>query len=202
MIDKTLLLIIVLCLLMLPVYFRTKKFTSPWGIILFTLAFSALFLRLSALNLYPVLAIFNSQTLIQSALVISGPAIVFSFFGVISNHFRRRLKRLEKLIIPYFLFGAMQQLFFYWIFTDTIYYLINNTILVFIISFSYFVIFHLSKGSSIKKFWFLLILFSLIDTYIYLVWQNIIPQMLVHGIVGSILFTEFTEHDEIKDRLG
>ncbi|KKR72739.1 MAG: hypothetical protein UU16_C0037G0009 [Candidatus Woesebacteria bacterium GW2011_GWA2_40_7] len=66
----------------------------------------------------------------------------------------------------------------------------------------FFLTFHLTRRSSIKKYWILLGIFEVINVWTYVVLGNILPQMLVHGLAGSILFTEFTDHDEIKDRLG
>jgi len=197
-----LIIIFVFCLVIIPIYFKTTKFNGFWGILMFILGFTALFLRLSILKDYPFLGGYNKETILPSFLLIGGPAIVFMFFGIFAKNFRKRIRRLRRLILPYVLFGGLQQIFFLWVFTDTFYYLFQNINFVFLTSFLFFMIFHLTGWSSIKRFWFLPAVFGVINNWVYLIWGNIFPQILIHGLVGSVLFTEFTNHDEIKERLG
>lgn len=194
--------VLLICLIIPVIYYQTKRFTGFWGITLFVLAFLTLFLRISILKTYPVIGFYNNETIIPSVLFAGAAAFIFSFFGYYSGHFWRRIKRLERLIFPYVFFGALEQIFFMFVFTDSVFYLSNNVLLTFLASVLYFNIIHYQKKSSIKKFFPLLAIFSVVNTYIYLIWGNILPQLLVHGLVGSLLFVEFTDTDQLKSRLG
>ena len=195
-------LILFLCLMILPVYYKTKRFDRFWGVLLFILGFGALFLRFYILRDYPFLGFFRRETIISSFLLTGVPAAVFIFFGIYSGHFWRRIRRLEKLLLPYILFGAVQQIFFFGVFGDTVYYLTRSVNIAFWASLIYIMAIHLKRDSPVKRYRFLVFLFSIVNTWIYLIWGNILPQMLLHGMIGSILFTEFTDRNEIKDRLG
>lgn len=197
-----LILILALCFGVLFIYFKTKSFKSLSGLVMFAMAFSALFLRFDAVSHFPLLGIFNKETLLQSFLIIIPTTLTFLFFGYYSGHFKKRLKRLERLLFPYILFGALQQIFFLWVFTDSFYYLTGSLNITFIASFLFFISIHLDWKSSIKKYWFLLIVFTFVNVWIYLFWNNILPQALIHGIVGAVLFTEFTDTDQLKSRLA
>lgn len=169
---------------------------------MFVFSLSALFLRFSIINSYPITGLFNSETIDASILLMLAPTSVFIFFGFYSGHFKKRLKRLEKLIIPYIIFGGLQQVFFFVVFSDAVFYLSNNLALTFVATTIFFITIHLNWKASIRKYWFLLGIFAIINTWIYLVWGNLLPQILVHGIVGSILFTDFTDTDQLKLRTG
>lgn len=194
--------VLALCLLVLFLYYRTKKFTSLNGILMFVFGFLALFLRLKYLQNYPILGYLNQNTIIDSFVLMVPAVLVFLFFGYYSGHFKRRIKRLGKLLIPYMFFGGLQQIFFLWVFTDSFYYLTSNLYLTFVVSVMFFMSIHLNWQSSIRKYWFLLFVFAFLGTWIYLLKQNILPQILLHGLMGSVLFTEFTDTDQLKSRLG
>lgn len=200
--DWHLLAVLALCILLVPVYYKTKRFDRFWGILLFIIGFGALFLRLSVLKSYPLLGFFNRETIYLSILLIFLPAIVFILFGVFFKYFRKRIKKLEKLLLPYILFGGLQQIFFFWVFCDSVYYLSKSLNLTFVLTVLFFTIFHFTGQFSIKKLWVLLCLYAIVDTWIYLIWGNILPQFLVHGILGSVIFIVFTDTDQIKRRLG
>jgi uncharacterized membrane protein len=100
------------------------------------------------------------------------------------------------------LFGIMQQLFFLWVFTDTVHYLTKNLSVTYLISVAYFMSVHFSLCSRSVKLWVLLIIFSVVNTFIYLFWQNILPQMLFHGIGATVLLTAFFNVDHLRKRFG
>lgn len=201
-VNKYLLIILTLCVLLVPVFCKTKRFDRFWGILMFILGFGALFLRLIILKDYPLLSFFNRETIYSSSLLMTAPTVVFLFFCINSDHFKRRIKSLKKLFLPYVLFGGLQQIFFFWVFTDTFYYLFRDIKITFLASVLFFMALHFTKRSPIKKLWVLLGLFAIINAWIYLIWGNIIPQLVVHGILGSVLYTKFTDTDQIKRRLG
>jgi len=201
-VNRYLLIILTLCVLLVPVFYRTNKFNRFWGILMFILGLGALFLRLLILREYPLLGFFNPKTIYFSTLLIGAPSSVLIFIVIYAKTFRKRFNRFKKLLLPYILFGGLQQIFFFWVFTDTFYYLFKDVGVTFFASVLFFCSIHFTKHSPIKKLWLLLGLFAIINTWVYLIWGNIIPQFIIHGILGSFLYTEFTNTDQIKRRLG
>ena len=200
--NINLLVILAICVVIIPVYFKTVRFDRFWGVLLFVLGFGALFLRLSLVSVYPLIGLYNPDRIVDSLLLLAIPSAVFIFFGMISGHFWRRFKRLKKLLLPYVLFGGLQQILFFLVFSDVIFYLSKSVFITFVLSFIYFVSFHLNWKSSTKRYWALLALFAFINTWIYVIWKNLLPQILIHGVVGSILFTDFTDTNQLKSRTG
>ena len=200
--DWHLLAVLALCILLVPVFYKTKRFDRFWGILMFVLGSVALFLRFFILKDYPLLGFFNPETIYFSALLIGVPSVVLIFITIYADNFRRRINRFKKLFLPYILFGGLQQIFFFWVFADAFYYLFKDVGVTFFASVLFFCSIHFTKHSPIKKLWLPLGLFAIINTWIYLIWGNIIPQIIVHGLVGSVLYTAFTDTDQIKRRLG
>lgn len=169
---------------------------------MFILGLGALFLRLLILGDYPLLGFFNPKTIYSSALLIGIPSAAITLVVIYTKNFQRRINRFKKLLLPYILFGGLQQIFFFWVFTDIFYYLFRDIKITFLASVLFFCSIHFTKRSPIKKLWLLLGLFAIVNAYVYLIWGNIIPQLIVHGILGSVLYTEFINTDQIKRRLG
>lgn len=197
-----LIVILVLCLIIPPIYFRVVRFNNLLGIILFVLGSTALFLRLSIVRKYPLLGVYNPTTFIDSLVLCGAVGAVFIFFSAISSNFKKRKKALMKLTLPYLFFGVLQQMFFYWVFADVAYYLSGNLYFSFVVSLAYFVLFHLNWKGNLRKFLVLLFIFALINNWVYLIWKNVFPQMVLFGLVGSFLFTVFTNTNQLKRRLG
>ncbi len=173
-----------------------------WGALLFTLGFGVLFYRIYIAGDYPFLGIYNGQTIWLSFILELAPALVFIYFAVRTDNFRKKFRSLTKLLLPYMFFGGLQQILYLCIFADMSYYLTGSVIYAFILSFFYFFVMHINWRPNVRKFWPLLGLFGLINVWIYLIWGNLLPQVLVHGIVGTFLFTIYTETDQLKLRLG
>ena len=198
------LVVFVICLLVVPVYYKTKSFNSKNGILLFTLGFSALFLRILFFRKYPLLATLNKDTLFLSGIILFIPFVLFFAYSLSKNVniLRKRRSYLFKLLLSYILFGALQQLFFLTIFTDSVYYLSSNFNITFLTSVIFFFTFHLNWDKELRKFLLCLIIFGILNTFIYLWMGNILPQMVAHGVVGSILYTAFLKEDQLKKRLS
>ncbi|MBU0534594.1 MAG: hypothetical protein ABIJ82_02730 [Patescibacteria group bacterium] len=202
--DMGMLVVFVICLLVVPVYYKTKSFNSKNGILLFILGFSALFLRMLFFRKYPLLATLNKDTLFLSGIILFIPFVLFFAYSLSKNVniLRKRHSYLFKLLLSYILFGALQQLFFLTIFTDSVYYLSSNFNVTFLTSVIFFFTFHLNWDKELRKFLLCLIIFVILNTFIYLWMGNILPQMVAHGVVGSILYTAFSKEDQLKKRLS
>jgi hypothetical protein len=101
-----------------------------------------------------------------------------------------------------FFFGALQQIFFLTVFTDCVYYLLPNHDAVFWISVLYFLFFHLDWVQEMRKFLPCLIVFGILNTFVYMGLGNILPQMFMHGVFGAVLYTMFSKQDQLKKRLS
>lgn len=198
------LVILVICLLIIPIYYKTKSFNSKNGILLFILGFSALFLRILFFRKYPPLATLNKDTLFLSVIILLIPSALFVVHSFLKKGgiLRKRHSYLFKLLFPYLFFGVLQQIFFLTIFTDSVYYLSSSFNVTFLISVIFFFTFHLNWDKEIRKLLLCLIGFGILSTFVYLWLGNILPQMVMHGAVGSILYAAFSKDDQLKRRLS
>jgi uncharacterized membrane protein len=194
------------CFLIIPVFYKTKKFNRGWGIVLIVLGILALILRFTQISSYPLIALYNLNTILKSFLILLGCLLLFSAFALFASELllKRRLYFL-KLVPVYIFWGAFQQMFFLWIFTDSFFYLTKNLQITFIVSVIYFFLIHLKLNKTSWKlsdtsFFGFLIIFSSINTYIYLYLGNIIPQLLFHGILGTICYVSFNSEDQIAEK--
>lgn len=197
-------LLLLICLSILPAYYKAVSFTSKNGVLLLILGFLAFLLRILLLEKYPLLATVNKETLPLSISFMLVPSVLFIIFSFLKKGdvLRKRQDYLIKLLLSYLLFGALQQLFFLSVFTDLVYYLTLNYKITFLISVVFFFIFHLNFGKELTKFLPCLVGFGIISVFIYLRLGNIVPQILIHGVVGSILYTAFSTQDQLKKRLS
>lgn len=196
------LIIIAACLFMIPVYFKTTRFDRFWGILLFLIGFGILFYRLNLLPQYPLNAIYEKIYFLKAFILLGTPFLLTFIIFLFRSDRKKWLPRFLHLVLPYVFFGALQQIFFLWVFTDPVLYFTKNITLTFIISVLFYTVFHLNWSSEIRKYLVLLIVFSVLNTYIYLYWRNILPQMLFHGFYGTLIFSVLTKSDQLKNRLG
>lgn len=197
-----LLIIIIACLVIIPVYFKTTRFDRFWGILLFAIGFGTLFYRLSLFQRYPFYSFYEKANFSNSMLILGVPFLVAFLFALVKPVRKKWFSWFFRLSIPYVFFGTLQQMFFLWIFTDAIYYLTHSVEIAFAASTLYYFIFHLSWRSTVRKLLILLLVFGAINAYLYLYWGNILPQFLFHGLYGSLLYSAFTKTDQLKNRTG
>lgn len=198
--------IALLCFLIIPVFYKTKKFNRGWGIVLIALGILALILRLLRITRYPFEAIFNPDTIMASFLILSVCLFIFSVFALFSSELLRKRRTYFLKLLPIYIFwGALQQMFFLWISTDSFFYLTKNLQMTYILSVIYFFLVHLKLKKGVWKFVDILffgslIIFSSLNVFIYLYLGNIIPQLLFHGILGTIWYVSFNPNDQIAEK--
>jgi hypothetical protein len=200
--DPRLVAILAACILVIPIYFKTRRFDKFWGVLLFTIGFGTLFYRLFLFSQYPFLSFFNKAYFSNSMLLLGIPYLLSLVFAIFKPVRKKWFEWFFRLALPYVFFGTLQQMFFLWIFTDAVYYLTSNMLITFAASTIYYFLFHLTWRSDIKKMLILLLTFGAINSYIYLYWGNILPQFLFHGLYGALLYSAFTNSDQIKNRIG
>lgn len=196
--------VLVVCLLIGLVFYKTISFNSKNGVLLFILGFSALFLRILFFKKYPPLAILNKDTLFLSVIILFIPFVLFVVYCFLKKRdvLRKRYSYLFKLLFPYIFWGALQQLFFLTIFTDSVYYLSSNYYITFLASVIFFFSIHLNIDKELRRFLLCLFIFGILNTFIYLRLGNILPQILMHGVFGAILYTAFSKEDQFKKRFS
>ena len=201
--NMEMLAIAVICLLILPLFYVTVSFNSRNGILLFVMGFSAFFLRLLFLKNNPPLATLNKDTLPLSLTILLIPLGLFMAFTFLKKGslIFNKWCYLLKMMFAYLFFGALQQIFFLAVFTDSVYYLFSNRLVTYLISVVFFFSIHLSMSKELRKFLPGVFFFGMLNTYIYLWLGNIYPQMILHGIFGSIVYALYTDTDYLKKRL-
>jgi hypothetical protein len=113
---------------------------------------------------------------------------------------KKKFGHFIKLLPLYLLFGIIQQFIFLYIVTDTLTYLIGDYFIVGLISIIYYYLFHISYRDKLKTYLPYLLIFSIINVFVYLYFDTILPQMIFHGILGALVFTIGTEEDLIEER--
>jgi len=168
---KTLLSISILIvgLICIPVYYSTKSYFSKNGVILIFLILLLTLLRFSLIKDIPC-RLYNKETILISITILVIPSIIFLVISLIkSKLFLGKQEYFLKLLIPYILFGALQQTLFQFVLADALLYLTNNTLITLLFCVIFFYLFHAKwPKTEFKKFFPLLILFSVINSYIYI----------------------------------
>ena len=199
-------IIVSLCIVIIPVFFKTTKYNRGLGIILLGIGIFIFIIRCLLIPQYHLLAVYNRDTIPVSFIILFACLLFFFTFSLtISKLFSERRTYFLTLLPLYILFGALQQIFFLWIFTDAVFYLSNDLLITGVISVIYFFIFHLKLKHGIWNFtevlfYIFLLIFSSINVYIYLALGNIIPQMVFHGILGTIWYTAFRTENKLSER--
>ena len=194
-------LIIIVGLLSIPCYYSIKSYFSKRGILLITIILIVTTLRFSLIKDMPC-RLYNKETILISTTTLFVPFIVFLIISLIkSKFFMGKWEYFFKLLIPYILFGALQQALFQFVLSDPLHYLTNNTLATLALSVIFFYFFHKEwPKSELKKFFPLLILFSIINSYIYIYLGNLIPQLLIHGLMGTVLYVTYSSTNQL-DRM-
>jgi hypothetical protein len=192
-------LIILIGLLCIPIYYSTRSYFSRNGIILTSLLITTIILRFHIIEELPC-RLYNKETILISTLTLFLPFLIFLIISIIrTQFFSGKRTYLFKLLLPYIFFGALQQALFQFVLSDTIFYLTNNTLITLILSAIFFYSFHKEwPKSDLKDFFPLLILFSLINSYIYIYLGNLIPQLLIHGTMGTVLYVTYSSTNQLE----
>lgn len=195
-------IIILFSVIILSIYYKIANFKKPLGILMFVLGITALGIRLYAIN-FPIRWI-NLDNILPSLLLLLIPSLIFIFYTIRKGKALRKYKSyFLKLFPAYLFFGALQQLFFLAVFTDSVYILSQNKILALIIGSIFYFLFHfLLKKYHLQKFILIVAIFGILNIFVYLYFETLIPQMILHGILGSFLFCGFSDSNQIKRRLG
>jgi hypothetical protein len=192
------LLIIVLMFLGLLIYFKTKNYLTWKGVLLAVIILMSIYLRLRYLDInHSHIFDFQWVTFIPYLLSLIWVYIVIREDIPV---FRKRVLHFFKLLPLYLLFAIIQQFIFLFIVTDTLISLTGNYVISGIISIVYYYLFHIMYKDKLKTYLPYLLIFSIVNVFVYLYFDTILPQIVFHGILGALLFTIGTKEDLIKEK--
>jgi len=181
------LLIISLCVLLLFLYLSTKNYDSLKGIIMFSVGFLALFLRKYFLNssyeMFYVPATLTISGVLNLIVILLGIIAIFIFRD---RKIRRRPVFFLMVLICYLPFGFLQQLFFQYVFLETLISLFQIKYVVLIIGVLFYSFFHLSKETRMLAI--LGFLAGIFWMGIYLYYGNIIWPSLGHAFLAAMYY--------------
>jgi hypothetical protein len=192
------LVIIFLCLLVLIVYLKTKRYDSLQGLIMVLLALSALFIKFYSKG-FPNLL--NPSTFTQSGIVIMGFTLLLCLFIVPFRKKRINLKFALILLPLYLFFGLLQQLLFQYLFLDSANAIIGNLWLSVLVGATFYLAFHFGSDFD-TRFRISLFIIDIIWGYCYLTYNNLFWLGISHGIFGMAYYTLVVKRDPLKNRFG
>ena len=196
-------LIIFISFLLLGSFYKTRSFLSVWGGLTFLTGLLALGLRMKLLWLYPT-RFFIRESLLISGIIVGITtllAVAIIIFWGKNNLPRLKLAYFWKLLATYLPLGFLEQLFFQFVFLETVYFLTKgNALLAVFLSTIFFGLFHLEK--KIRKFYFLILAMEIFCASVYLLYGNLIWLVLSHAILGTFIYVLFFDDNQLSRRLG
>ena len=197
--DLISLAILILCLAVLLIYLRTKKYDSPAGLIMLFLSLAAILLKLYFRGNSPNL--FNPSLFLASGLIVMGTTLLFCLILIPLRKNRFRLGYALTLLPLYIFFGFLQQLLFQYLFLESAFSLIGSFWPSLIIGALFYLLFHLNLDFD-AKFKVCLFLVDIFWGYCYLTYHNIFWLALSHGIIGAVYYSLIVHQDAIRHRLS
>lgn len=191
------------CLLVELTYLRTKQYDSKKGVLLFVAGMVLLLARTLFLKT-PTTLIFDYFTFWQSGALNGVFTLAIIIFFLIWKTKKKivgfGLKYGLILFLFYLPWGFLQQLFFQYIFLETVFFLTKNKILTLIASSIFYTSVHSLKID--KRLTFLCFFASLAWFSAYLNYGNIIWPSLSHAIFGVLYYSLISKKDVLRTHLG
>jgi hypothetical protein len=192
------LLIILLMFLGLFIYSKTKNYLTWKGILLAIIILLSIYLRMRYVDI-------SHSKLFDFQLIPFVPYLLSLILVYIVTRrdipiLKKKILHFLKLLPLYILFGVIQQFIFLFIVTDTLFFLTKDYYIAGIVSVIYYYLFHIMYKDKLKTYLPYLLLFSIVNVFVYLYFDTILPQIVFHGILGTLVFTIGTEEDLIEER--
>lgn len=169
---------------------------------MFAMAIPLVYLRIKTLEIYPS-RFFVKETLFVSGVIVGIATflIVLAFVFIKKNDIARlKSAYFRKLLAFYFLWGFLQQLFFQFVFFETVYFVFKGNIFLSLSSSAIFLgLFHLGRT---KKFFLPSLLMGFLFSGIYLLYGNLIWLALSHALLGTFLYVLFVKNNQLSRRLN
>ena len=196
-------LIIAISFLLIIPFYKTRSYLSIWGGLDLLIGLSALGLRIKLLGLYPTRFFIGETVFVSGVVTVAITLAVIAVFVTLKkdNLFRLKSAYFWKLLATYLGTGFFQQLFFQFVFLETIYFLVNgNVLLTAFLAAIFFSLFHLGEG--IRKFYFLTLVMGFLFSGIYLLYGNLIWLALSHALLGTFLYVLFIKDNILTRRFS
>ena len=164
---------------------------------------SALYLRIKSLGLYPTRFFIKETVFVSGAVIAAITLAAIAVFVILKKDNLCRLKSAYfwKLLAGYLTAGFLQQLFFQFVFLETVYFLAKgNALLTVSLSAVFFSLFHF--GKSIRKFYLLTLMMGFFYSGVYLLYGNLFWLALSHAVLGAFLYVLFFDDNLLTSRLG
>lgn len=180
------------------IYFKTKNYLTWKGVLLAIIIISSIYLRLRYVDIdHPTILELKWIPLIPYFLSLIPVYIVIRKDIPI---LKKRVLYFLKLLPLYILFGIIQQFIFLFVVTDTLISLTGSYVVSGIISIIYYYLFHVMYKDKLKTYLPYLFIFAVVNVFVYIYFDTILPQMIFHGLLGALLFTIGTDEDLINER--
>jgi len=197
------LLIIILCLVILFIYKKTKSYASGrGGVLFFTFAILA-FIKFKTVA-SPSLLGFRMDNFRETLF----PMAIFVFLGMtvlysmrIKTQKFKVVRWLISLATLYLVFGIAQQTFFQSIFTHSLNTLLGNKVLAILLSGIFFATFHLREGTRGIRFGVMAFVGGVVMSYLFLTSPNIILLGVSHAILASGYYFWVNDENNLERRL-
>jgi membrane protease YdiL (CAAX protease family) len=196
-------LIITISFLLLIPFYKTRSYLSVWGGLDLLIGLSALSLRIKSLGLYPTRFFIRETVFVSGVFVATITLAAIAAFIILKkdNLFRLKSAYFWKLLAAYLAAGFLQQLFFQFVFLETIYFLVKgNALFAVLLSAIFFSLFHFKK--EIRKFYFLTLTMGFFYSGAYLIYGNLFWLALSHTVLGTFLYVLFFDDNLLTSWLG
>jgi hypothetical protein len=192
-------LILILSISALVNYRITKHYLSLNGLLMVLLAIGLLSLRIFALS--GIRTNILSLNTLQSSITLTIPlTLILSLILLIIRKNKNVNPGKAFLLFLYYIpFGIIQQLFFQFVFLETLYFLLPNLLVCIPISAIFYYLFHPRKDFKILSGATLFI--GLIWSSIYLNYGNIITIGISHAFLGMMYYSLMREDNTLEPRL-
>ncbi len=196
-------LVILLCVIVLLIYKKTKSYASARGVVLFIVFAILAFIKFKTV-VNPTLLGFRldnfEATIFPTILfVVLGTAFLYSMR--IKTQKFKVVKWLMSLASLYLVFGIAQQTFFQSIFTHSLNTLLGNQVLAVLLSGIFFASFHLKKGTRGIRFGIMALLGGFVMSYLFLSSPNIILLGVSHAFLASGYYFWVNDENNLERRL-
>lgn len=194
-------IIVLLCILILLGYTLTKNFDSFKGFLIFILALLALYLKNKASG-FPGDIFYYQPAFVNAVywgLFTVGVGIFLIF--LFRNHKPvGGVKRLLLLAVLYLPFGILQQIFFLYLFYDSLVLIFGMNIFTFLAGVIFFTAAHMPKETA--KITIFTFVFGFLNIVSFHYFKNLLVIGVVHAILGSLYYNYVHPSDRLKSRIN
>ncbi|MBT3463554.1 hypothetical protein HN789_04620 [archaeon] len=194
-------IIFILSISMIFIYFNLKNFDSINTVFMLLIGFIILGLRFISVGGSTLF--YNPTTIMISGLCATIITVFAAIFIQLIKKFRKgfnyNFRYLVFLLALYIFFGFLQQLFFNFVFLETVYNLTGNFIISILLGALFYFTFH-TRSKSVEFLVGTFIMGTLWGTC-YLLFGNLFWLGISHGIIGTMYYLNLWHDDMLRKRI-